>query len=42
MKSINLESYSKFSTNLQNNTDVIFITCDGLKETKTAVINSKL
>ena len=31
-----------FSTNLQNNTDVIFITCDGLTEAKTALINSKL
>ena len=31
-----------FSTNLQNNTDVIFITCDGLTEAKTALISSKL
>ena len=28
-----------FSTNLQNNTDVIFITCDGLAVAKTALIN---
>ena len=28
-----------FSTNLQNNTDVIFITCDGLTEAKAALIN---
>ena len=27
-----------FSTNLQNNTDVIFITCDGLMEAKTTNI----
>ena len=27
-----------FSTNLQNNTDVIFITCDGLMEVKTTNI----
>ena len=31
-----------FSTNLQNNTDVIFITCDGLAVAKTALINKKL
>ena len=31
-----------FSTNLQNNTDGIFTTCDGLTEAKTALINSKL
>ena len=31
-----------FSTNLQNNTDVIFITCDGLMEAKTVLLNSKL
>ena len=31
-----------FTTNLQNNTDVIFITCDSLTEAKTALINSKL
>ena len=31
-----------FSRNLQNNTDVIFITCKGLTEAKTALINSKL
>ena len=31
-----------FSTNLQNNTDVIFITCNSLMEAKTALINSKL
>ena len=31
-----------FSTNLQNNTDVIFITCDSLTEAKTALVNSKL
>ena len=31
-----------FSTNLQNNTEVIFITCDGLTEAETALINSKL
>ena len=31
-----------FSTNLQNNTDVIFITCDVLREAKKALINSKL
>ena len=31
-----------FSTNLQSNTDVIFMTCDGLTEAKTALINSKL
>ena len=31
-----------FSTNLQNNTDVIFITCDGLMEAKIALSNSKL
>ena len=27
-----------FSTNLQNNTDIIFITCDGLMEAKTTNI----
>ena len=31
-----------FSTNLQNNTDMIFITCDSLTEAKTALINLKL
>ena len=31
-----------FSTNLQNNTDVIFITCDVLREAKKALINSRL
>ena len=31
-----------FSTNLQNNTDVIFITCDALTEAKAPFINSKL
>ena len=31
-----------FSTNLQNNTDVIFVTCNNLMEAKTALINSKL
>ena len=31
-----------FSTNLQNNTDIIFITCDGLTEAKITLINSKL
>ena len=31
-----------FSTNLQNNTDVIFITCDSLTEAKTAFINATL
>ena len=31
-----------FTTNLQNNTDVIFIMCDGLTEAKSALINSKL
>ena len=31
-----------FSTNLQNNTDVIFITRDGLTEAKAALIDSKL
>ena len=31
-----------FSRNLQNNTDVIFVTCDSLTEAKTALINSKL
>ena len=31
-----------FSRNLQNNTDVIFMTFDGLTEAKTALINSKL
>ena len=31
-----------FSTNLQNNTDVIVIICDGLTEAKTGLINSKL
>ena len=30
-----------FSRNLQNNTDVIFITCKGLTEAKTSLINSK-
>ena len=30
-----------FITNLQNNTDVIFITSDSLTEAKTALINSK-
>ena len=30
-----------FTTNLQSNTDVIFITCDGLMEAETALINSK-
>ena len=30
------------STNLQNSTDIIFITCEGLTEAKTALINSKL
>ena len=29
-----------FRTNSQDNTDVIFITCDGLTEAKTALINS--
>ena len=48
-----LSSYEKYkirfiiesllvSTNLQNNTDVIFITCDRLTEAKTVLINSKL
>ena len=31
-----------FSANLQNNIDVIFITCGALIEAKTALINSKL
>ena len=31
-----------FSTNLQNKTGTIFITCDGLTEVKTTLINSKL
>ena len=31
-----------FSVNLQNNTDMIFITCGGLTEAKTAPINTKL
>ena len=31
-----------FSTSLQNNIGVNFITCDGLAEAKTALINSKL
>ena len=50
---VTLSSYKKYkfrfvikslllSTNLQNNTDVIFITCDSLMEAKTALINSKL
>ena len=48
-----LSSYEKYkfrfiiesllvSTNLQNNTDVIFIMCDRLTEAKTVLINSKL
>ena len=28
-----------FSTNQQNNTDIIFITCDGLTEAKTVLVN---
>ena len=31
-----------FSTNLQKNTDVIFITCDGLPEAKSAPVNLKI
>ena len=31
-----------FSTNLKNNTDIIFIISDGLTEAKTTLINSKL
>ena len=31
-----------FSTRVQNNTKVIFITCDGLTEAKSALINLKL
>ena len=31
-----------FSSNIQNNTDVIFVSCDGLNNTKEALINSKL
>ena len=31
-----------FSTNLQNNTDVILVTCNCLTEAKTALNNSKL
>ena len=31
-----------FSKNLQNKTGIIFITCDGLTEVKTTLINSKL
>ena len=31
-----------FSTNLHSNTDISFITCGGLTEGKTALINSKL
>ena len=31
-----------FSSNLQNDTDVIFITCNGLSDAREAPINSKL
>ena len=31
-----------FSSNLQNDTDVIFITCNGLSDAREALINSKL
>ena len=31
-----------FSTNLENDTDVIFITCDGVSDAKDALINSKI
>ena len=31
-----------FSSNLENDTDVIFITCDGLSDAKDALINSKI
>ena len=31
-----------FSTRVQNDTEVIFITCDGLTEAKNMLINSKL
>ena len=31
-----------FSTKVQNNTEVIFVACDGLTEAKSALINSKL
>ena len=31
-----------FSSNLENDTDVIFVTCDGLLDAKEALINSKL
>ena len=31
-----------FSTNLKNNTNVIFITCDSLSDAKNAFINSRL
>ena len=30
-----------FSSNLENDTDVIFITCDGLSDAKDALINYK-
>ena len=31
-----------FSSNLENDTDVVFMTCDGLSGAKEALINSKL
>ena len=49
----NLSNYKKFkygflienllfSSNLENDTDVIFVTCDGLSDVKEALINSNL
>ena len=42
-----LANYQKYKyrflvKNLENNTDVIFITCDGLSDVKDALINSKI
>ena len=31
-----------FSSNLENNTNVIFVTCHGLSDAKEALINSKI
>lgn len=31
-----------FSSNLENDTDVIFVTCNGLTNEKEALINSKI
>ena len=31
-----------FSSNLENDTDVIFVTCDGLSDAKEVLINSKI